>query len=56
MNDPTIAQAVKMLRTYQRHRLLREFGDNGLVLAENLDVSQCLDVVIKAAEKLTVNG
>lgn len=40
-------KAVNKLRIWQRHHLLRQFGDNGLVLPENLELSRSLDRVLE---------
>jgi hypothetical protein len=41
---------IQALRTFQRHVLLREFGEDGHVLPENLEVSTAIDAVLAAAE------
>lgn len=40
--------SVKAIRKWQRHWLLRQYGDNGLVLPENLELSGHLDRLISA--------
>ena len=40
---------VDTLRKFQRHHLLRQFGENGRVLPENMEVSTALDAVLAAA-------
>ena len=43
-------KAVRVLRAYQRHHVLRQYGDDGHVLPESLAVSRALDLVIEQAE------
>lgn len=48
---PELKESVAAIRKWQRHHLLRQFGDNGHVLPENLELSQHIDRVIDAAQK-----
>ncbi len=41
-------EAVEELRRFQRHHLLRQYGEDGNVLPENLRVSEAIDAVMKA--------
>jgi len=43
-----LEDSVKAVRTWQRHYLLREYGDNGHVLPENLELSGHIDRLISA--------
>jgi hypothetical protein len=43
-----IDNAALELRKWQRHVLLRTYGDNGQVLPENLAISEHLDTVLSA--------
>jgi hypothetical protein len=46
---PTPLEAsVRAIRKWQRHHLLRQFGENGLVLPENMELSQHIDRLISA--------
>lgn len=38
----TFQEALDVLRRFQRHRLLREYGTDGQVLPENITVSAAL--------------
>lgn len=42
----TLEMSVDAIRKWQRHFLLRQYGDNGQVLQENLDLSGHIDCVI----------
>ena len=42
-------KAVNKLRVWQRRNLLRQYGENGLVLPKNIELSQALDIVINEA-------
>jgi len=42
---------VDTLRKFQRHHILRQYGENGHVLPENLEVSAALDAVLDEAKK-----
>lgn len=44
----TITQSVEAIRKWQRHWLLRQFGDNGLVLPESIELSRHIDSVLSA--------
>lgn len=46
----SLERSVIELRKWQCHWLLRQFGENGCVLPENLELSKHIDVVIAAAE------
>lgn len=46
------APHVDTLRKFQRHQLLRQFGDDGQILPENLEVSRALDALFADANKL----
>lgn len=41
-----VLKAVSDLRQWQRHYLLRQYGENGHVLPENLNLSRALDTVL----------
>lgn len=41
-----ISKSVEAIRLWQRHHLLREYGENGQVLPENLELSEHLDRVL----------
>lgn len=41
-----VENEVKELRRWQRHWLLRQYGDNGQVLPENIKLSEALDAVL----------
>jgi len=45
----TFQEALDVLRRFQRHRLLREYGTDGQVLPENITVSAALDLLIEEA-------
>lgn len=47
-----LEQSVKAIRQWQRHYLLREYGDNGQVLPENLKLSGHIDTLIEQSESL----
>lgn len=47
-----VEESVKVVRQWQRHHLLRQFGDNGLVLPENLELSQHIERLIAAVPRL----
>lgn len=38
------------IRKFQRHWLLRQYGDNGQVLPENIEVSNAIDALFARAE------
>ena len=42
-------KSVNKLRKWQRHWLLRQYGENGHVLPENIELSNALDIVIDEA-------
>lgn len=44
------------VRKWQRHYLLRQYGDNGLVLPENMILSEHIDRLIRAALTEKTNG
>ena len=48
MKGSELARAVSAIRKWQRHWLLRQFGENGTVLRENLELSGCIDVLLSA--------
>lgn len=41
--------SIAAIRKWQRHWLLRQYGDNGLVLPENIELSEHIDRLIEAA-------
>lgn len=43
-------EAIRELRQFQRHSLLRQFGEDGHVLAENLKISEAIDAVCERAQ------
>ena len=46
--DPaTLEAAYHYIRMWQRHHLLRQFGDDGLVLSENLSLSAHIDTLLQ---------
>lgn len=46
--DP-LEDSVKAIRKWQRHDLLRQFGENGQVLPENLELSGHIDRLTRRA-------
>lgn len=52
MSRESLATSVTALRKWQRQWLLRQYGDDGNVLRENLELSRHLDRVIEATQKL----
>lgn len=46
----TLQEAVNEVRRWQRHYLLRQFGENGHVLPENIKLSRAIDILIEAAD------
>jgi hypothetical protein len=47
----TLDEAKAVLRKFQRLYVLRQYGDDGQVFSENLEISRALDVVIDAEGK-----
>lgn len=41
-----LSKSVEAIQKWQRHWLLRQYGDNGQVLSENLELSGHLDRVL----------
>lgn len=52
--SPTVEEAVNELRRWQRHWLLRQFGENGHMLPENIRLSACLDTVIAGSGSVSI--
>lgn len=48
--------AIEVLRRYQRHHVLRQFGEDGHVLPECLEVSNAIDELIEDAKRARVTG
>lgn len=46
-----IKDSVAAVRKWQRHHLLRQFGDNGHVLPENIELSGHIDALCSAVER-----
>jgi hypothetical protein len=44
---PDVEKAAAAIRKWQRHWLLRQYGDNGLVLPENLELSAHIDTLMQ---------
>lgn len=44
--------SVERVREWQRHYLLREYGDDGHVLPKNIEISDDLDAIMRALEGL----
>lgn len=52
----TMQEALDTIRKWQRHRLLREYNEAGQVPAENIAVSEALDLLIEEALPANARG
>jgi hypothetical protein len=50
--DP-LMESITAVRKWQRHWLLRQFGENGQVLPQNLELSSHIDRLISFVEQAT---
>jgi len=48
--------SIDALRKWQRHSLLREYGEDGIVLSGNLVLSDHLNNVLKVAENVVLEA
>lgn len=50
----TYDEAVTILRRYQRHHVLRQYGTDGSVLPDCLEVSRAIDEVITGSRNIAI--